>query len=381
MMIESVTGYLLETVRGLDPVGPARGNAIALAQILLVFAPHALPKTAPAQGKRTTNPAFRKRRFSMRICSTSALPAHERFPFWADVVASTFVKLDCEAPQRDHFFGSVRHCTIGHSEIVDVASDAQSATRSRQGIALDSSDSLIVNLQILGDCLIETPQLATVIGVGQAAIVETAEKYRLMFPQRFRQIVLKLPRSIVGTQPLQSHGTLLRPSAARLLVQMSCWALHEADAIGEGEGQAFQKSIAEILRCGLPTEEFSEELDTPAKVRYQRAIDLIDIHLAKSTLTSARLARELGVSVRSLARLFKSRGSTVEEVIWQRRLDAARHDLLDCRLAQRKITEIAFARGFSDLSHFSRRFAEAYGQSPRKFRSGDQRTLAERQDA
>ena len=193
-MIESVTGYLLETVRGLDPVGPARGNAIALAQILLVFAPHALPKTAPAQGKRTTNPAFRKRRFSMRICSTSALPAHERFPFWADVVASTFVKLDCEAPQRDHFFGSVRHCTIGHSEIVDVASDAQSATRSRQGIALDSSDSLIVNLQILGDCLIETPQLATVIGVGQAAIVETAEKYRLMFPQRFRQIVLKLPR-------------------------------------------------------------------------------------------------------------------------------------------------------------------------------------------
>ena len=54
----------------------------------------------------------------MRICSTSALPAHERFPFWADVVASTFVKLDCEAPQRDHFFGSVRHCTIGHSEIV-----------------------------------------------------------------------------------------------------------------------------------------------------------------------------------------------------------------------------------------------------------------------
>jgi hypothetical protein len=51
MMIESVTGYLLETVRGLDPVGPARGNAIALAQILLVFAPHALPKTAPAQGK------------------------------------------------------------------------------------------------------------------------------------------------------------------------------------------------------------------------------------------------------------------------------------------------------------------------------------------
>jgi hypothetical protein len=146
----------------------------------------------------------------MRICSTSTLPTHERFPFWADVVASTFVKLDCEAPRRDQFFGSVRHCTIGDSEIVDVVSDAQSATRSGQGIALDGNDSLIVNLQILGDCLIETSRRETAIGVGQAAIVETAERYRLTFQQRFRQIVLKLPRSIAGTQPLQSHGAPLR---------------------------------------------------------------------------------------------------------------------------------------------------------------------------
>jgi AraC-like DNA-binding protein len=309
----------------------------------------------------------------MRVCSTSALPGHEQFPFWADVVAGTFVKLDCEAPCRDHFFGSVRHCTIGHSEIVDVVSDAQSATRNRRGIALDSSDSLIVNLQITGDCRIETSQLAAVIGAGQAGIVETTEPYRLTFRQNFRQIVLKLPRSIVGPQPLQWHGAQLRPSAARLLVQMSCWALNEAEVIGEVEGKAFQKSITEILRSGLSTEEFSEALDDPAEARYRRAIDLINIHLAKSNLTSARLARELGISLRSLTRLFRSRGSTVEEVIWQRRLDAARHDLLDSRLARRKITEIAFARGFSDLSHFSRRFAEAYGQSPRKFRDGDRR--------
>jgi AraC-like DNA-binding protein len=145
--------------------------------------------------------------------------------------------------------------------------------------------------------------------------------------------------------------------------------------------QAFQKSITEVLRSGLQTEAFPDAVNKPAETIYRRAIDLIDIHLAKSSLTSARLARELGLSVRSLTRLFKSRGSTVEEVIWQRRLDAARHDLLDCRLARRKITEIAFARGFSDLSHFSRRFAEAYGQSPRKFRSGDRRNLAGRQDA
>jgi AraC-like DNA-binding protein len=307
----------------------------------------------------------------MRVCSTSALPTHERFAFWADVVASTFVKLDCEAPRRDHFFGTVRHRAIGRAEIVDVFADAQKATRSPTALALDASDSLIINLQVQGNCIIETAERDTSIGVGQCAVIETREPYRLTFPQRFRQVVLKLPRSIVDMRSLRLHGAAVRPSTARLLFQMSDWALKELDAVGDEEAQAFETSVSEVLRSGLGGEEFPAVGDAPTEARYRQAIDFIEGNLEKASLNSGRLARELGTSVRSLTRLFRLHGTTVEQFIWQRRLDATRHDLLDGRLAHRTITEIAFARGFSDLSHFSRRFTQAYGQSPRTFRARD----------
>jgi transcriptional regulator GlxA family with amidase domain len=75
------------------------------------------------------------------------------------------------------------------------------------------------------------------------------------------------------------------------------------------------------------------------------------------------------MSTRHLARLFARHGTTIERAIWTERLAAARRDLLDPRLAERSITDIAFSWGFSDASHFSRRFAKAYGQAPSEARA------------
>jgi len=42
-------------------------------------------------------------------------------------------------------------------------------------------------------------------------------------------------------------------------------------------------------------------------------------------------------------------------------------------LAHRHVSEIAFAWGFNDLSHFGRVFREHFGMSPRDFRQGQLR--------
>lgn len=54
--------------------------------------------------------------------------------------------------------------------------------------------------------------------------------------------------------------------------------------------------------------------------------------------------------------------------IWHRRLERIRHDLANPALAGTSITEIAFGRGFSSSTHFSRSFRESYGVSPRVYR-------------
>jgi AraC-like DNA-binding protein len=51
------------------------------------------------------------------------------------------------------------------------------------------------------------------------------------------------------------------------------------------------------------------------------------------------------------------------------RLDRARRDLLDPRLAGHPVSAIAYACGFGDLSGFNRAFKQAYAVSPRQLRN------------
>jgi len=58
----------------------------------------------------------------------------------------------------------------------------------------------------------------------------------------------------------------------------------------------------------------------------------------------------------------------VSDWIWAQRLEKSRRNLCDPLLARESITQIAIGCGFSDLSHFSRRFKAAYAMSPRDYR-------------
>jgi transcriptional regulator GlxA family with amidase domain len=58
----------------------------------------------------------------------------------------------------------------------------------------------------------------------------------------------------------------------------------------------------------------------------------------------------------------------VSDWIWKRRLDKSRRDLADSLRACDSIAQIALTCGFADFGHFSRRYKEAFGASPREDR-------------
>ena len=60
--------------------------------------------------------------------------------------------------------------------------------------------------------------------------------------------------------------------------------------------------------------------------------------------------------------------ASIERYINERRLQRCRRALEDSRQDHRSIGEIAFKWGFSDLSHFSRRFKTRFGMSPSDYR-------------
>jgi AraC family transcriptional activator of tynA and feaB len=127
--------------------------------------------------------------------------------------------------------------------------------------------------------------------------------------------------------------------------------------------------MLELLRSAAAPASASDAGADSATARYAAARGYILQNLSDPGLCPASIAAHVGVSARSLARLFAMKGETIERSIWSRRLQTARDDLANPDLRHRSITDIAFACGFNDAAHFSRSFAKAYGMTPRQFRT------------
>ena len=88
-------------------------------------------------------------------------------------------------------------------------------------------------------------------------------------------------------------------------------------------------------------------------------------HLTDADLTPARIAAHHNISVRHLHTVWSTgTGSTLEQWIMMERLAGARDQLA----TGRPITALAHEWGFTDASHFTRRFRQAFGMAPRDWR-------------
>ena len=98
-----------------------------------------------------------------------------------------------------------------------------------------------------------------------------------------------------------------------------------------------------------------------------RIVAFIQQNLADPGLSPERIAREHHISVRQLYKLWKHNELSLSEWIMSERLEGAR---LALAAPARPATIGAVARrwGFTDSTHFSRRFRGAYGLSPREWR-------------
>ncbi|NML30518.1 AraC family transcriptional regulator [Paraburkholderia antibiotica] len=101
-----------------------------------------------------------------------------------------------------------------------------------------------------------------------------------------------------------------------------------------------------------------------------RLLNALQIRLCDPELSADSLASTARMSKRYMHRLFEKHGLRYGEFLLQRRLEHARDELEDPRLASLKIGDIAYRAGFNDAGHFSRTFRKCFHVSPGVFRAG-----------
>jgi AraC-like DNA-binding protein len=120
-------------------------------------------------------------------------------------------------------------------------------------------------------------------------------------------------------------------------------------------------SFAERMAQDLPR-------DLYGTVVVQRAKHYIEANLRDPTLDPRQLAAAMGISLRRLQELFHREGQHISDWIWERRLKTAELRLKDPTCSHLAIAMIAYDCGFANPAHFSRRFKDRFGLTPREFR-------------
>ena len=99
----------------------------------------------------------------------------------------------------------------------------------------------------------------------------------------------------------------------------------------------------------------------------------ITVNLDDCDLKVADVAQRQRVTTRYVHKLFEREGLTFSAFVLDRRLSRAHRFLSEPRLADLKISSVAFDVGFGDLSYFNRVFRRRYGATPSEIRQAAKR--------
>jgi AraC-like DNA-binding protein len=309
------------------------------------------------------------------VLTTADVAERRRFQFWQDAVCDTFVELDCQARAAAPFFGEITTADCDNLHFSTVRSDGQIVRRTHNRIRRAREEVMLVSLQIRGVGFVAQDGREARLHPGDFACYDSTRPYTLNFDASFEQLVLHMPREamvrrigrtevwtarrIEGTSPV---GSLVLPFVQRT-------ASIVADVAPPTASQLSETCLS------LVTAALGDRLDeigvggTPARTALIfRAKATIDSNLHDHALNTEKVAQLIGISPRYLQDLFHADGTTVSDWIWKRRLEKSRRDLADPLRACDSIAQIALACGFTDFAHFSRRYREAFGASPREDR-------------
>lgn len=151
---------------------------------------------------------------------------------------------------------------------------------------------------------------------------------------------MKLALSEAGSLNSTGLGSLASSALEDLLLNLAAAALFPGVTVREGKPPP---------DCGLAT--------------IRRARDFIRAH-SSEPLHLSRVARELGISMRSMQETFRKHvGLSPREFLFTCRLEDARERLLAPEMST-SVTEVAYLSGFMDLGQFAAKYREMFLELP-----------------
>jgi AraC family transcriptional activator of tynA and feaB len=122
------------------------------------------------------------------------------------------------------------------------------------------------------------------------------------------------------------------------------------------------------ISLALSFDTYSPRLSSAKALVLSRVRVAVEARLTQPDLDTDQIAAAIGVTARYDNAVLGQQGTSIFRLIQERRLERCRAALEDPFQKQRNVSDIAYAWGFSDMTHFGRAFKKRFGISPREYR-------------
>ncbi len=299
----------------------------------------------------------------------------ELFDFWTATLNQKLMPIWLEPTKDSVFKFDMDARSLNDLAIVDVSGAGCNAIRGRQEIARSSAHFYLVSLHLAGETTLVCNQAERQLHPGDIFIIDTMNQVTLGLERPYQHLIVKIPKTSLDSRIAITDslfGSILEHENPFTKIYASylrnCFQM--ADCLSVVEKEMLSQHLIDLLFATINHGKFEPPSTREARQRstYAHAKQLISNQFDDPCLSPAKIASGLSISVRTLHRLFDVYGDTVMHSIQQERIKRAALILSSPEMNHKSITEIAFACGFNDLTHFGRVFCEYTGSMPSQWR-------------
>jgi len=312
------------------------------------------------------------------VWDTGGTRPEEQFSYYREAICQAFMSLTPESATTSRFPAKVETVRLGAGAVNRVVFPEHTVNRSRADIAASRESCFYLNFKLAGRCRMLQDGREVSLSRGQVGIIDSDHEVTLLHD---RGPALEVASFWVPSRALRdrlppafdfnAERVSDDPHVGHLIVETARTLTSGALRMTEEDGIRLFDVLLDLVALSLSRRSRAQAAEA---VNFADATVLalrraIHERLRQPGLKVAAVAGAVGISERYVHKLFERSGTTFSDYVMDRRLVGAAADLKDPALGGHAIGAIAFDWGFSDLSHFTRRFKQRFGCRPRDWRA------------
>jgi AraC family transcriptional activator of tynA and feaB len=310
------------------------------------------------------------------VFDTSRVHERDRLAYWRDEAAKAYVAHEFSTSVGRGFNGKIRAGAIGGLELAHFSCDECAVRRTTTCLKSATDDDILIGMPLTGRILVHQDGRDSIAAAGSIYFLDPRRPFSFEIRHGIQSMVLKVPRVELQARVGEIGALTARPLTNRnperaLVSSFIDMLVDRVGVLDEPTGNKIAHQLLDLLALAFD----AEMPDRHATLSSSRATALlrlkcvIEARLHESEFKPATAAAAAGISVRYANALLAQEDTSLERFIVHRRLQHCRNVLEDPEEIGRPITDIAYAHGFSDVSHFTRRFKAQFHCSPGEYRT------------